>query len=56
MVEEVLGNYYFLDSNIVTSACFIFFDPNKISPSKQIVIKGIVSSNKEIRKWSLEKI
>ena len=34
----------------------ILVDFNKISPSKQIVIKGITSSNKEIRKWSLEKI
>ncbi len=34
----------------------ILVDNNKIIPTKQIVIKGICTNNKVIRKWSLEKI
>ncbi len=34
----------------------IIVDRNKITPTKQIVIKGVVDNNKQIRKWSLEKI
>ena len=34
----------------------ILVDNNLTKPRKQIVIKGILSANKTIRKWSLEKI
>ena len=34
----------------------ILVDNNITKPTKQIVIKGIVSDKKIIRKWSLEKI
>ncbi len=34
----------------------ILVDNNLTKPTKQIVIKGILSTNKTIRKWSLEKI
>ncbi len=34
----------------------ILVDNNFTKPTKQIVIKGIISNNKTIRKWSLEKI
>ena len=34
----------------------ILVDNNITIPTKQIVIKGVVNSNKQIRKWSLEKI
>ena len=34
----------------------ILVDNNVTLPTKQIVIKGVISDNKQIRKWSLEKI
>ena len=34
----------------------IIVDNNKTKPTKQIVIKGILSDKKIIRKWSLQKI
>ena len=34
----------------------IMVDNNIIKPTKQIVIKGVVNNNKQIKKWSLEKI
>ncbi len=34
----------------------IFVDNNMTIPTKQIVIKGITSNKKQIKKWSLEKI
>ena len=34
----------------------ILVDNNITIPTKQIVIKGIINNNKQIRKWSLEKI
>ena len=34
----------------------IIVDNNSTKPSKQIVIKGILSDKKIIRKWSLQKI
>ncbi len=34
----------------------IIVDKNITTPSKQIVIKGIALNNKQVRKWSLEKI
>ena len=34
----------------------ILVDQNITKPSKQIVIKGILNNNKQIKKWSIEKI
>ena len=34
----------------------IIVDNNITKPSKQIVIKGLLSNNKVIKKWSIEKI
>ena len=34
----------------------IIVDNNSTKPTKQIVIKGILSDKKIIRKWSLQKI
>ena len=34
----------------------ILVDKNTILPTKQIVIKGIITNDKQVRKWSLEKI
>ncbi len=34
----------------------ILVDNNTILPTKQIVIKGIITNDKQVRKWSLEKI
>ena len=34
----------------------ILVDNNIIKPTKQIVIKGIITDKKTIKKWSLEKI
>ena len=34
----------------------IIVDDNNTKPTKQIVIKGILSDKKIIRKWSLQKI
>ena len=34
----------------------ILVDNNFTQPTKQIVIKGIITDKKVIRKWSLEKI
>ena len=34
----------------------IIVDNNSTKPTKQIVIKGILSDKKVIRKWSLQKI
>ena len=34
----------------------ILVDMNETKPTKQIVIKGIVNSNKLLKKWSLQKI
>ena len=34
----------------------ILVDNNSTIPTKQIVIKGITSNNKQLKRWSLEKI
>ena len=34
----------------------IIVDKNMTIPTKQIVIKGIVTYEKQIRRWSIEKI
>ena len=34
----------------------ILVDNNTILPTKQIFIKGIITNDKQVRKWSLEKI
>ena len=34
----------------------ILVDNNQTKPIKQIVLKGIITENKLIKKWSLEKI
>ena len=34
----------------------ILVDKNITKPTKQIVIKGIITDKKTIKKWSLEKI
>ena len=34
----------------------ILVDKNVTIPTKQIVIKGITKNNKQVRKWSIEKI
>ena len=34
----------------------ILVDKNLTKPIKQIVIKGILSENKTVKKWSLEKV
>ena len=34
----------------------IVVDNNVTTPTKQIVMKGVTLNNKQIRKWSLEKI
>ena len=34
----------------------ILVDKNMTIPTKQIVIKGITKNNKQVRKWSIEKI
>ena len=34
----------------------ILVDNNLTKPIKQIVIKGILSENKTVKKWSLEKV
>ena len=34
----------------------ILVDNNQTKPIKQIVLKGIITENKIIKKWSLEKI
>ena len=34
----------------------ILVDNNKTVPTKQIVIKGLINTNKQVKKWSIEKI
>ena len=43
------------DSEIIVEDSIVV-DNNRIGSTKQIVIKGIISNNKVVKKWSLEKI
>ena len=43
------------DSEIIVEDSIVV-DNNRIESTKQIVIKGVISNNKIVKKWSLEKI
>ena len=57
ILKSKLNNMYMFKSDtelIVEDS--ILVDKNMTIPTKQIVIKGITKNNKQVRKWSIEKI
>ncbi len=57
IIKTKLNNIWLFksDSELIVEDS-ILVDKNKTIPIKQIVIKGVINSNKQIKKWSLEKI
>ena len=57
ILKSKLNNMYIFKSDaelIIEDS--ILVDKNVTIPTKQIVIKGITNNNKQIKKWSIEKI
>tara|TARA_B100001287_G_C22681840_1_gene530906 strand:+ start:933 stop:2462 length:1530 start_codon:yes stop_codon:yes gene_type:complete len=57
ILRSKLNNMWLFKSDLeVLIEDSILVDNNKTMPTKQIVIKGVASDKKQIRRWSLEKI
>ena len=57
ILKSKLNNIYIFKSDIeLMVEDSILVDKNITIPTKQIVIKGITNNNKQVRKWSIEKI
>ena len=57
ILKSKLNNMWIFKSDIeLFIEDSILVDENTTMPTKQIVLKGLTTKNKVIRKWSLEKI
>ena len=57
ILRSKLNNMWLFKSDIeLVVEDSIVVDNNVTTPTKQIVMKGVTLNNKQIRKWSLEKI
>ena len=57
ILKTKLNNMYIFKSDVeLIVEDSILVDKNVTIPTKQIVIKGITNNNKQIKKWSIEKI